>query len=90
MKEYVTKPIHVKAFKWDGEPNDYVKLVGPVRGDEKPCNFCGLLLEKHGELVNPKQTATPFVCVGEMVVVWPDMVSEAMYPTEFEEKFEEV
>jgi hypothetical protein len=86
MKKYTRKP--TLAYKWDGVPDDHVQLVGHVRGDA-PCKGCGKLLEVHGQLQNPRDSAISIFCEGYWVLIDDDSVTEYVDPERFEQQYEE-
>jgi len=89
VKTYRRKPIVMRAFKWDGKPNEHVKLLGPVQGGHVPCNHCILPWAEHGELINPAGSTYSVLCRGRWVVIGPDGSSEFMSEADFKAQYEE-
>ena len=88
VKKYRRKPLVVSAFKWDGKPNEHVKLLGSVRGEVR-CNNCILPWDDHGVLENPIDTVYSILCVGKWVLINSDGQTETMRGKQFEDEYEE-
>lgn len=88
MKKYTRKPLRFEAFRWDGEPNEHVKLLGKVRGD-LGCKQCTDPWEKHGELTSPYDSVYSILCVGRMVLIREGGTTEFMSEAQFRHEYEE-